>query len=66
MKQRKYIKNRTNRRVAIKHFEGKNRRKGLGRRKMEKYSYYAYTSLAVLAIATLVGVISLIAYNMAL
>lgn len=66
MVQRKYIKNRTNRRVAVKHFEGKNKRKGLGRRKVEKYSYYAYIAMIATFITILLGFIGLVGYNMKL
>lgn len=64
--QRKYIKNRTNRRVANKKFSGLNQRKGLGRRKPERYSYYAYIGLVVSLIAIFLAVVSIICYNMEL
>jgi|TARA_Y100001960_G_C14369544_1_gene678439 hypothetical protein len=63
MNQRYFIKQRTNRRVATKPYEGPNKRKGLGRRKTERYSYYAYITMIGLLAATMAGFIIFIIYN---
>lgn len=64
--QRKFIKNRTNRRVIKKTYCGLNKRKGIGRRKQERYSYYAYMGAIVFAITLGLGIMALISYNLAL
>ena len=63
MNQRYFIKDRSNRRVANNPYEGPNKRKGLGRRKTERYSYYAYITMIGLLATTMAGFIIFIIYN---
>jgi hypothetical protein len=64
MNQRYFIKDRSNRRVADQPYEGPNKRKGLGRRKNERYSYYAYVAMIGALAATIAGFIIFIIYNL--
>lgn len=64
MNQRVFITKRTNRRVAKKDYEGKNKRKGLGRRRPEKYSYYAYVAMLSTLALCITGFILFIIYNL--
>ncbi len=63
MAQRNFTKNRSNRRVKQKEFEGKNKRKGLGRRRPEKYSYYAYVAMLTILSVVVFAFLGLIIHN---
>jgi len=45
-------------------FEGKNKRKGLGRRRPEKYSYYAYIAMLSMLSLVVIAFLGLIIYNL--
>jgi len=64
MAQRNFQKNRSNRRMQQEEFEGKNKRKGLGRRRPEKYSYYAYIAMLSMLSLVVIAFLGLIIYNL--
>lgn len=63
MPQREYVENRTNRRVSKQPYKGKNRRKGLGRRKPERYSYYAYMVMLSTLSVIMISFMTVICFN---
>lgn len=60
---RKFKKNRTNRRVRKMPYEGPNKRKGMGRRKSERYTYYAYIAMLGFISVIIISFMTVLCFN---
>ncbi len=60
---RNFKKNRTNRRVRKIPYEGPNKRKGMGRRQSERYTYYACLTILGLISVIIISFMTVLCFN---